>query len=614
MENDLRGWGVSEEQYRYLAEHAEDLVFRMSAEYEIEWISPSVRSLGWEPAEVVARRPWEFVSPDDVVLLERVEDDLRRDGHASLDVRLRGKDERFRWFSFRMSEVESTGGGVCRIGSGRLIEAERRTRQLLSQSEDRYHAIVSTLIDPHVMLQAIRDQTGGIVDFLYVDANDAACRYTGLSYKELVGSRLLELLPGQARQGMFEAYCRVIETGEPLIIDDYRFVQDLAVMLGEERRYDVRVVRIGDSLSYVWRDVTDRYRERQALASSEERFRLAVSHVPMGIAVLDLTDSFVEVNPALCQFLERDEKWLLSHRLEHVLVPGELARFRQMRRALLEGKSTAESAEQAFFTGTGGVVTLKNGVALARDADGSPNSFVCQLVTTDGRAERPEPGRGAEWIRVTVAAPTHASLAGESMAALLDSDSRVAVASVSSLSGLQGQVSTDNTDVVVLVTSPDSATLQQVSDVLAELEAHPTVGLVVVAPVRRRDVQGLLTEGKRPVAHLALSTGLDAQTLVQAMLATNEGLSILDGPSATGDAATPLDRLTERELEVLDLLARGLDNAAIAAELVVTTKAVENCIGSIFRKLDLSDEFGINRRVRASLLYLEWPVSGRSRS
>ena len=66
----------------------------------------------------------------------------------------------------------------------------------------------------------------------------------------------------------------------------------------------------------------------------------------------------------------------------------------------------------------------------------------------------------------------------------------------------------------------------------------------------------------------------------------------------------PLDRLTPREREVLGLMAEGRSNAAIAARLVVTDKAVAKHINSIFAKLDLGAADDDHRRVRAVLAWL----------
>jgi DNA-binding CsgD family transcriptional regulator len=75
----------------------------------------------------------------------------------------------------------------------------------------------------------------------------------------------------------------------------------------------------------------------------------------------------------------------------------------------------------------------------------------------------------------------------------------------------------------------------------------------------------------------------------------------------TAPPGTRVDWLSEREREVLDLMAAGASNRAIAATLFCSAKTVESHIGSIFRKLDLFDHPDENRRVHAVV----WWLTGR---
>ncbi len=80
-------------------------------------------------------------------------------------------------------------------------------------------------------------------------------------------------------------------------------------------------------------------------------------------------------------------------------------------------------------------------------------------------------------------------------------------------------------------------------------------------------------------------------------------LSLTDAIAAERRAGH-LDGLTERERDVLELISRGLSNAAICDELHLSVKTVEPVVGSIFAKLGLHADSASNRRVLAALEYV----------
>lgn len=131
--------------------------------------------------------------------------------------------------------------------------------------------VLDSMPDPYVRLQAVRDDAGAIVDFVYVDANDAACTYNRRTRPEMIGTRLLDLLPGHRESGLLDAYAQVVETGAPMVRDHERYFNEI---LGTERWSDLRCARTGDGISIMWRDVTEQFAANRALAESEERFRL----------------------------------------------------------------------------------------------------------------------------------------------------------------------------------------------------------------------------------------------------------------------------------------------------------------------------------------------------
>jgi DNA-binding NarL/FixJ family response regulator len=102
----------------------------------------------------------------------------------------------------------------------------------------------------------------------------------------------------------------------------------------------------------------------------------------------------------------------------------------------------------------------------------------------------------------------------------------------------------------------------------------------------------------------------DLDEVVRALHEVSRGGSVLDpvvveALLARRAAPGALHQLSEREREVLKEMASGRNNAAIAKKLFMSDRAVEKHIGSLFLKLQLTDEQEVNRRVMAVLAYLQ---------
>ena len=160
-------------------------------------------------------------------------------------------------------------GALAVIGASAYLLAIRREQQqaALNAQTSLLQGTLDSLLEPHVLLRAVRDERGDITDFVFADANGSACAYNNLPRARLVGRRLLELLPAHAATGLFDLYRRVIESGRSLALDDYRYPHDIHE---EPRYFDIRAVKVGDALSYTWRDVTERHRQAENL---EHRIR-----------------------------------------------------------------------------------------------------------------------------------------------------------------------------------------------------------------------------------------------------------------------------------------------------------------------------------------------------
>jgi DNA-binding NarL/FixJ family response regulator len=138
---------------------------------------------------------------------------------------------------------------------------------------------------------------------------------------------------------------------------------------------------------------------------------------------------------------------------------------------------------------------------------------------------------------------------------------------------------------------------------------HPSVGVLVLSQyVEAEYALRLLERGERGAGYLLKDRALDVSELGEAVRRIGEGGSVVDPALVAQLVAQPtngrLGGLTERERDVLALMAEGLSDRGIAERLVVTPKTVETHVRHIFAKLDLPRGAAENRRVHAVLAFL----------
>jgi DNA-binding NarL/FixJ family response regulator len=141
---------------------------------------------------------------------------------------------------------------------------------------------------------------------------------------------------------------------------------------------------------------------------------------------------------------------------------------------------------------------------------------------------------------------------------------------------------------------------------------HPETAVVILSrEVDAAAALALLEGGSAGRGYLLKARLANGRQLADALVDVAAGGSVIDPRVVEalvlerGRAErSPLRALTPRELEILREVATGRSNAAIARDLVVTKRAVERHINSIFAKLKLPDETDVSRRVAATLIFL----------
>jgi len=199
----------------------------------------------------------------------------------------------------------------------------------------------------------------------------------------------------------------------------------------------------------------------------------------------------------------------------------------------------------------------------------------------------------------------------EGLIRLLEAAGMRVVAAVGEAEGLLRAAEEHRPDLVLTdVRMPPSHTDEGLRAALVLRRSRPGLAVLVLSQyVEERYAAQLLASARGGVGYLLKDRVADVAEFIDALRRVAAGGTALD-PEVVSQLllrghSDPLDRLTPREREVLQLMAEGRSNAGIGGELVLSEGAVGKHIGNIFAKLDLPPAEGDHRRVLAVLRFLK---------
>jgi DNA-binding NarL/FixJ family response regulator len=215
-------------------------------------------------------------------------------------------------------------------------------------------------------------------------------------------------------------------------------------------------------------------------------------------------------------------------------------------------------------------------------------------------------------IRVVFAEDDY--LVREGTAALLaEIDGIEVVTTVADLDSLLAAVDEHRPDVVLTdIRMPPGFAREGIEAASRIRRTHPGMGVVVLSHyVGDEYAYQLLKDGAAGRGYLLKERVADVEELVDALDEVARGGSVLDPKVVEELLARRRDQpesllasLTDRERQVLGLMAQGKNNATIVNECSLSERTVEKHINSVFRKLGLTEEVDVHRRVMAVLAYL----------
>lgn len=306
----------AEQLNRLLLDTASDVVIQFDADDSICWITPSVSSvLGWTPEELFGEQVSRYIHPGDLDGWNILQHNARQGIAGEMQVRLQHRSGSYRYISASLRpHFDRHMQVVGMVGGWHDIHDEALARQVAETERARLRATLDSMLDAHMTLRPVRNAGGEITDFIIDDVNHTICEERGRTREQLIGERLSAICPNAHRTNLIGMYAATVQGGPPVVLNDFT---DPHEVRGEDRRYDIRAVKVGDGLSVTFRDVTGRYRNALALAGSEEHYRMLLTNTYNTVLTLSDEGHITWISPSLQSMLGYEPKdWIGCDPLE----------------------------------------------------------------------------------------------------------------------------------------------------------------------------------------------------------------------------------------------------------------------------------------------------------
>ncbi|MEZ4674744.1 MAG: PAS domain S-box protein [Caldilineaceae bacterium] len=380
-----------EAQLRYqahLLENVQDAVISTDLEFRVRtWNQGAEQTYGWTAAEAIGRRVSELLTTrytNAAFNLEYVTELLYREKRWQGEVIHSHKDGTNLIISNTATVLTNEEGnptGVVVVN--RNITPRKVAEEKLRRSEEQFRAVQHATPDGFMIFESVRDAAGAVIDFRWLYTNPAAERIIGQSHEALQNKLLLEVMPGNRAEGLFDAYVAVVETGN---VWQHEFFYQHE---GLHHWFHATAAKAGDGFAVAFTDVTAGKQAEDALRQSEARFRSAFEQAAVGMAHLSIDGRYIRVNNRLCEILGYSREELLQKTFMEITHPADLATDLAATERQLAGEITHHSMEKRYLCKNGSYIWANMTASLIFDDDGQPlyGAVVIEDISTRKQAE-----------------------------------------------------------------------------------------------------------------------------------------------------------------------------------------------------------------------------------
>ena len=275
---------------------------------------------------------------------------------------------------------------AVKLGDGftvtfRDVTESKEAERALRESEELLSGVLTSSHDGVMACQTVRGDNGEIMDFRFLHINPRAEEVFGRPAEELLGKRLLEEIPGVREEGLFDAYVRVIETGEPFHTE-LRYDHD-----NIRGWFRLTAVRLGDGITVTFSDITESKEAERRLRESEEQFRLLAEHTTDLVCLHDPDGRYRYVSPSVERVLGFRPEELVGASPYDLFHPEDAERIRSSSHAqVLRGENHAVDTYRMRTKGEG-YVWLESISQVLRDESGTLEQILTSSRDVGERVE-----------------------------------------------------------------------------------------------------------------------------------------------------------------------------------------------------------------------------------